>query len=219
MWRDRKLVYMMSTNSHPQGDTTVRRKDRDGTVQQVPCPPSVVTYNQFMGGVNKGDQLRKYYRVRCKTVKFYRYVFWFLFDSSVLNAFILVKNYRPATDAPLRQETFKNFRVPLALGLIGDYHSRQRYSLPAPIRAASVGSTQPYAKRRRIEVGTSQEQQSHFPIKSSRSRCFYCWNFKSHRRFDTSVRCRGCGKAFCVVTRDPPDDGPSCFERYHTECI
>ncbi len=166
MWRDRKLVYVMSTNSHPQGDTTVRRKDRDGTVQQVPCPPSVVVYNQFMGGVDKGDQLRKYYGVRCKTVKFYRYVFWFLFDSSVLNAFILVKNYRPATDAPLRQETFKNFRVPLALGLIGDYHSRQRYSLPAPIRAASVGSAQPVAKRRRIEVGTSQEQQSSSPSKA-----------------------------------------------------
>ena len=102
VWRDRKLVYVMSTNSNPKGDTTVQRRERDGTAQQVPCPPSVVVYNKFMGGVDKADQLRKYYRVRCKTRKFYRYVFWFLFDSCIVNAFVLMKNFRPATEVTLR---------------------------------------------------------------------------------------------------------------------
>ena len=58
VWRDRKLVYLMSTNSHPEGNTTVQRRERDGSVQQIPCPPSVVEYNKFMGGVDKADQLR-----------------------------------------------------------------------------------------------------------------------------------------------------------------
>ena len=221
VWRDRKLVYLMSTNSHPEGNTTVQRRERDGSVQQIPCPPSVVEYNKFMGGVDKADQLRKYYRVHCKTRKFYRYVFWFLLDSCVVNAFILMKNFRSATDVTLRQATFKNFRIPLALGLIGNYNSRQRYALPAAIKDASVTSVQPAAKRRRVEGGTpsGEASQGHFPIKGYRSRCFYCWNFKDHRRADTCVRCRKCGKAFCLVARDPPEDGPSCFERYHTECL
>ncbi len=213
-WRDRKLVYIMSTNCQPEGDATVRRKNRDGTTQTVACPPSVVAYNQFMGGVDKSDQIRGYHRVRCKSRKFYRYIFWFLFDSCSVNAFILFKNFQPLTNATIGQTTaVKNFRVRLAEGLIAEYNSRQRYSLPAPIRAIATDCTPPATKRQR--VGSSVAG-GHFPIRRSRSKCTYCWNIKGHRRYDTYMWCRQCGKA-CVVARDPPADGPSCFERYHTE--
>ena len=97
VWRDRKLVYVMSTNSDSEGSTTVQRKERDGSAQMIPCPPNVVAYNKYMGGVDRSDQLWHYYRVRCKTRKFYRYIFWLLFDSSVVNAFILTKGYSPTT--------------------------------------------------------------------------------------------------------------------------
>ena len=82
--------------------TTVQHRERDGTAQQVPCPPSVVVYDKFMVGVDKADKLRKYYRVRCKTWKFYCYVFWFLFDSCIVNAFVLIqacyRSYPPASN-------------------------------------------------------------------------------------------------------------------------
>ena len=61
----------MSTNCQSTGSTTVRRRQKDGQCETVPCPPSVVAYNQFMGGVDKCDQLRGYYRVRVKSRKFY----------------------------------------------------------------------------------------------------------------------------------------------------
>ena len=109
VWRDRKLVYVMSTNSDPQRDTSVQRKDRDGTSQLVPCPQNVVSYNKFMGGIDRADQLRHYYRVECKTRKFYRYIFWFMLDSAVVNAFILTSNYMPVTDSSVRQINIKNF--------------------------------------------------------------------------------------------------------------
>ena len=86
VWKDCKLVYVMSTNSDPQEDASVQWKDRDGTSHLVPCPQNVVVYNKFMGGVDRADQLRHYYRVRCKTRKFYRYIFWFVFDSAVVNS-------------------------------------------------------------------------------------------------------------------------------------
>ena len=63
VWRDQKLVYLMSTNAQADGGTTVRRKSRDGSTQQVSCPESVALYNQFIGGVDKSDQLRHYYPV------------------------------------------------------------------------------------------------------------------------------------------------------------
>ena len=39
MWKDKKLVYLMSTNCQPTGDSTVKRRNHDGTAQQVPCLP------------------------------------------------------------------------------------------------------------------------------------------------------------------------------------
>ena len=120
IWQDKKLVSIMSTNCQPTGPTTVRRKQKDGQVQSVPCPPNVVAYNKFMGGVDRCDQLRGYYRLRTKSKKFYRYVFWFLFDCCIVNAFTLVKHYCPITVSN-RQAVIKDFRQQLALGLIGQY--------------------------------------------------------------------------------------------------
>ena len=84
VWKDSKLVYVMSTNSDPATDATVQRKERDGTSISVSCPTNVVAYNKFMGGVDHADQLRNYYRVRYKTRKFYCYIFWYIFDSAVV---------------------------------------------------------------------------------------------------------------------------------------
>ena len=122
----------------------------------------------------------------------------------------------PVLNAP---ESIQNFRLSLAEGLIGMYNSQQRYALPAPIRGVCLVSVPSPAKRTRVDSGSSDSglgSEGHFPIKGPRSKCVFCWNFKDHRRNDTSIHCRKCGKALCVVSRDPPDNGPSCFERYHT---
>ena len=216
VWKDKKLVYVMSTNCQPEGATSVQRRNRDGSVQQVPCPPSVVEYNRYMGGVDKADQLRGYYRVRCKSRKFYRYIFWFLFDACVVNAFVLFRHFVPVVGVTCQQATVRNFRLRLATGLIGQYNSRKRYCLPEPVRQAAVSSTPP--KRRREDTATPSHADGHFPTRGKRSRCEYCWR-KENRRYDSGIRCRKCGKAFCIVARDAPLDGPSCFERYHTEFL
>ena len=69
-------------------------------------------YNKFMGGVDHNDQLRGYYNVRMKCRKFYKYIFWFLFDVAVTNSYILFRHYNadPNTHVP----DLKSFRVELA---------------------------------------------------------------------------------------------------------
>ena len=74
-WRDRKLVYIMSTNTSPTATTTVKRRTKDGHVENVTCPLSIQLYNSYMGGVDRADQLRGYYCVWMKSHKFYRFVF------------------------------------------------------------------------------------------------------------------------------------------------
>ena len=74
-WRDRKLVYIMPTNTSPTATTTVNCRTKDGHVENVTCSLSIQLYNSYMGGVDRADQLRGYYRVRMKSHKYYQFVF------------------------------------------------------------------------------------------------------------------------------------------------
>ena len=112
---------VMSTTTQPEMGTVLHRQ-KDGTRITVPCPLSIIDYNQFMGGVDRGDQIRGYYSCRTKCRKFYKYIFYFLFDVAVTNAYIFQKGY--CGSVPFR--TIKAFRLQLATELIGDYCSRRR---------------------------------------------------------------------------------------------
>ena len=80
---------------------------------------------QRFEGVDHGDQLRGSYSVRLKCTKNYKYIFWFLFDTCVTNAYIL-------HSFDVRSETtdHKHFRLMLAEQLIGHYMSRKRAGRP-----------------------------------------------------------------------------------------
>ena len=80
-----KLVCFLSTQSNPVGNETVNRKQRDGSITQVPA----ISYNKNMGGVDLNDQQRQYYAVGCKSRKWWYYLQWFLVDVSIGNAHIL----------------------------------------------------------------------------------------------------------------------------------
>ena len=67
--RDSRPVAFESSGHNPEHTKSVNRKKADGSVINVQCPVCVVDYNQFMGGVDKGDQYRKYYHVRSKSRK------------------------------------------------------------------------------------------------------------------------------------------------------
>ena len=62
-----------------------------------------------MGGVDKNDQLRGYYSKRIKGVKSYKYIWWFIIDVAITNAFILSKHY---SDIPAK--SVKELRTKLA---------------------------------------------------------------------------------------------------------
>ena len=87
------------------------------------CPDNIIHYNKYMGGVDRGDQLRGYYLCRTKSRKFYKYIFYFLFDVAITNAYILYKHFH---SHPSKSLLFvKDFRLQLAKELIGSYCSRR----------------------------------------------------------------------------------------------
>ena len=45
-----------------------------------------------MNGVDHADQLRTAYSIYCMSQKWWKYIFWFLFDVAVSNAFVLMRD-------------------------------------------------------------------------------------------------------------------------------
>ena len=86
--KDRKVVTVMSSVSQPTASGEVIHRHRDGTRTRTPCPQPIIMYNEHMGGIDRGDQLRGYYCCRTMSRKFYTY---FLLDVAITNAFILYK--------------------------------------------------------------------------------------------------------------------------------
>lgn len=67
VWMDKKLVYIMSTNTSPDETTTCNRRQKDGSRITV----SANVHLQYMNGVDRADQYRGYYKYKLKSKKFY----------------------------------------------------------------------------------------------------------------------------------------------------
>ena len=121
VWEDTKLVSATSTNAQPLPHNEVTRQMKTGEKRKLPCPQNITIYNQYMGGVDRNDQLWQYYHIKLKCRKYYKYIFWFLMDVGITNCFILAKEY---TDLSLKH--VKDFHLQLAKELIGDFNGRKR---------------------------------------------------------------------------------------------
>lgn len=99
-WRDRECVTLISTAHPGHQEGTAKRRSKDSTGQcvtlDVPLPSVVKQYNTFMGGVDKSDQLISYHRMTRQTKRYWKTIFYHLFEVAVTNAFILFKLSRIA---------------------------------------------------------------------------------------------------------------------------
>ena len=147
-----------------------RRDGKTGEDQHVSCPAAVRLYNQYMGGVDLADNLRRAYTFSLKSRRWYMRIFWYLIESSCVNAHILQME---TTGKKLHQV---NFRRILAEELITKFNSRQRPGKQAIITAGR------YRER-------------HFPSKGeTRRQCEVQFCKKK-----TWFICRFCERSLCCV--------------------
>lgn len=187
VWRDKRDVVMISSMHTATTTTTVERTQNDGSRVNVTCPQAVSTYNKYMSVVDNGDQMRNYSRVRLKSSKYYKYIFWFLFNVAVTNAYIL-SNYRVTTTSV---NSLKNFRLNLSSTLIGEYNSRKRIGRPRSTTHLSPALPPPDC------VGSPPAQSPrahlHLPSHSHGKRCVYCQKHRQpSRRRETVWVCSEC---------------------------
>ena len=140
-----KNLSFISTQCDVRGDGTVCRKQKDGTYIEVSTIPAVTLYNKCMGGVDCSDQMQQYYETSRWAKKWWRYLFWFCLDVTIVNAHILKQI---ADNHP--HLTQLEFRIELLNALIGEFSSRQH------------------------NVQEGAVQTGHWPVKMTKGRCKRC---------------------------------------------
>ena len=62
------------------------------------CPPLLPDYQAYMRGIDRGDQLMSYYNVGRRSKKWWKRVFAYLLEVSIVNAYVLQKFKTGETD-------------------------------------------------------------------------------------------------------------------------
>ena len=127
-WKDTKNVHILSSMSEPEGSGTVQKRQK-GTSQRIerPCPPAVIEYRKFMGGVDTHDQLLANTPSLRKSRKWYHPIVFHYLDSAIVNAWILEK-FQPDSDN--HNKRLIDFKIEIIQELIGFFSSRKRIGRP-----------------------------------------------------------------------------------------
>ena len=183
-WRDKRQVNILSTYH-------IDNVDDQGK------PHSVIDYNTHMGGVDLNDQLCSYYRIGRASHKWWRYIFWFLLNISITNAWILYKCSTHQPPIPTNYDHLK-FRLELASLLRAGYSSRKIVSG----RRAHCISRLPVASLNGHEL---------VKIDGRSKICRECslMSRKTSRgyKIETTYKCKNCDVALCKGR---------CFVSFHS---
>lgn len=98
-WKDNKVVSMLSTIHKGSDSVWCRRRCKDPrtgrfSIKVLKQPKAIQDYNRKMKGVDQSDQLIRSYSVLRKVKKYWKILFFHLIDVSIVNAFVLWKEYR-----------------------------------------------------------------------------------------------------------------------------
>ena len=208
LWKDNKDIHLIS-NAYPVcGETTVRRKRKtDGVVEQIPCPPVLPGYNQFMGGVDQNDQKKSYYAINRRSRRWWLRIFWHFFDVAIVNAHCLyIENRQRVFHPPLLPQPPMDslaFRVALIHTFCDGFSSRKAIGRPptaTPCRRPSSGH------HRLVHVSS---------LAMPKGRCQHC-SLRGYRRRSRAGRPRqrretsfACSVCLVRLSKTP------CYDLYH----
>ena len=122
-WKDKRMVYYLSTAHapHEEEPQSVTRRQRDGTEVELPCPPTVAAYAQYMNRVDKLDQMTRQNKSK-KCMKWYRRVETKLMETSLYNAYVIEGHAIDHKVGNVDERDFLSFRLDPAHKLVEGYY-------------------------------------------------------------------------------------------------
>jgi len=204
VWYDRRFVYFVSTLHKAERDgDTIPRHAQDGSIIDVPCPPLLPDYQQYMRDVDRGDQLIGCYNMGRRSKKWWKRAFSYPIECSLLNAYILEKYAKPHLyDESNKGRDFLSFTIDVAHQLIGSGRYREKAGRPP---------SGDHAPESRLD-----KDLGHWPVQQSeKQRCIVCTTKRAKLNLDirheTRLVCSKCNVHLCV------DEERQCFKQYHTK--
>ena len=130
VWQDTKQVRYASVAIDPAVvGVAVRRVSRNYV--RVNQPLVAQRYNQHYKSIDLLDQYIAAYPISRRTYRSWKHIFWYSFQTSVINAYIL---YRETHPGPLpKTYAHIDFRIALAKQLIGNFSNRKVNPISKPL--------------------------------------------------------------------------------------
>ena len=210
MWRDKRVVSLLSTLPLKLKSMQYRRLSEDEgselfrqMADAMKKPEMVVVYNSGINGVDVNDQYRSYYPPGTTSRKWWKYLFWFFINLSMVNTFILEKL------AGKKKRRQLDFRQELAKLLIAGYNGYKRPSNNG--------------KRAFTTVTTEENLRGHFlgQMDGTKRACAMCAKRGRKRNegrgctFETTYACEQCGIPLCRSLRGEVP----CFTEWHSGIV
>ena len=172
----------------------------------LPIPKAINDYNYYMGGVDIADQLQTGFSTQQRGIKPWRPLFYWLLDSTIINAFRLSEHQRKAK--LIGKDKVRSAHRAFCESLVKEL-------LKDPLLKASKRG--PYITKNTIlpNIRLTRPIGIHYPIPSKRAACVFCsWRLqtkraikitKSARAPRTRLICSHCSTPLCG----------ECFYSFH----
>ena len=130
VWADTKYVRYASVACDPTVvGVTIHQISRNYV--HVNQPLVAQHYNKHYKSINLLDQHLSSYPISCRTCQSWKHIWWFCFQTAVVNAYIL---YKEMHSGPLpKSYAYVDFRIALAKEMIGTFSMRQITPLLKPL--------------------------------------------------------------------------------------
>lgn len=198
-WKDKRVVSMIST-CHNSKTELVTRKIKNNVTEQFPKPCVISDYTAKMGGVDRNDHYCSSYGFAKKSLKWWRKLYFWLLEVSVVNSFILYNSEKKKNNEPVVRHV--TFRKQLIEQLVSDVRNvRRKRGRPTSIdNDAAIRMNGLYHS---IKANESKKTKD----------CVVCSDRKTPGgRKETIFYCDTC-------PRKPGLHPNNCFDKYHTQKI
>ena len=211
-WHDKKEVTLMTTITDGNTDPlTINRRSKIPDKREVQMPQVVHSYNKNMCGVDLSDQLRQYYSCGRRSKKYWKYMFWFIVDIAINNAYIASKGQLD----DIGKQFY--FRVALSKQLIDGFSARIRTAQKRTANDDSVVAKKKAVKALKgvllLKPGSQLRHES-ATFETRKRACAWCKKIGSQtpkgRIRETTHGCITCNENLHPGV---------CFQRYHDNYV
>ena len=184
-------------------------KDPYEHTRALPIPGAIDDYNHFMGGVDIADQLRASFSTQQRGVKPWRPLFYWLLDTTIINAFRISEHQRKAKLGSAKDKVrsaHRAFREALVLELLKD-------PLPKPPKRACIKKNTALPN-----IRLTRPIEIHTRILGKRAACVFCrWSRVTKRGRTTKVITKSANipKTRLVCSHCSINLCTECFTAFH----